>query len=147
MYRRTRVGDRGARRGAAVVEMAIVLPIFVLLVIGAIDVGRAISVRHKLVQAARAACRLHAIKDEVVPQDVEDMINTVMGDANLSGFSYTLDPPTASSLAHLQPVTVTVSIPYDDVSWLPTSWFLAGKTLSATCIMPGDTGELTGSGS
>jgi Flp pilus assembly protein TadG len=131
------------RRGAAVVELAVVLPVFVLLVIGAIDVGRAIMVRHKLVEAARAACRLHAIQDEVTPQQVSDVIDKLMGDANLTGYSYTLDPASANDIVHLAPVSATVSIPYDDVSWLPTSWFLAGKTMSATCVMPGDTGELT----
>ena len=135
-----------ARRGAAVVELAIVLPIFVLLVIGAIDVGRAIMVRHKLVEAARGACRLHAIQDDVSAEQVSDMIDLLMADADLQGFSVTLDPPLKAGIQHLAPVTATISIPYDDVAWLPTSWFLAGKTMSATCVMPGDTGDLTSGG-
>ena len=138
------VGRR--RRGAAVVELAIVLPVFVLLVIGAIDVGRAIMVRHKLVEAARAACRLHAIQDEVTPEQVSDVIDKLMGDANLTGYSSTFNPASANDIQHLAPVTATVSTPYDEVSWLPTSWFLAGKTMSATCVMPGDTGDLTPTG-
>ena len=73
MYPRAQRRIGGKRRGAAVVELAVVLPVFVLLVIGAIDVGRAILVRHKLVEAARAACRLHTIQDEVTPEQVSDV--------------------------------------------------------------------------
>ena len=39
-------------------EFAVVLPLFCLLVVGAIDVGRAIMVQQKLVEATRAGCRL-----------------------------------------------------------------------------------------
>jgi hypothetical protein len=135
----------GSRRGAAVVELAIVLPLFVLLAIGAIDVGRGIMVRHKLVEAARSGCRLYAIKDEVPSSEVAAAIDKVMSDANLTGYSYVLDPSNSSGIQQLSPVTTTVSIPFDDVSWLPTSWFLGGKTLSGTCVMPGDTGQLISS--
>jgi hypothetical protein len=143
MHCKTHGGFDVRRRGAAVVELAIVLPVFVLLIIGAIDIGRAIMVRHKLVEAARAACRLHAVKDVVTPKDVEDVIEMVMEDAELTKFKYTLDPPNAKDLKQLGPVTASISVAYDDVSWLPTSWFLSGETITATCVMPGDTGDLT----
>jgi Flp pilus assembly protein TadG len=143
MVSTTQRGIRRTRQGAAVVELAIVLPVFVLMVIGAIDVGRAIMVRHKLVEAARAACRLHAVQDEVSPQQVADIVDRLLEDADLHGYSYTLDPASQADIEQLGSVKATVSIPYNDVTWLPTSWFLAGTTISASCVMPGDTGELT----
>jgi hypothetical protein len=38
--------------------------------------------------------------------------------------------------AHLEPVTVTVSIPFSNVSWLSVPTFLSNETLSGTCVMP-----------
>ena len=32
-------------------------------------------------------------------------------------------------------VTVTVTVPYNNVTWLPTSMFLAGRTLGSTVVM------------
>jgi Flp pilus assembly protein TadG len=128
-----------------VVELAIVLPLFVLLVIGAIDVGRAIGVRHKLVEAARAGVRLYAVKGQVPADEVAAAIEKVLDDAGLAAYSYTFDPTPSSGIAHLAPVRATVSIPYEEVSWLPVSWFLEGRTLSASCVMPGDTGEISAS--
>lgn len=131
------------RRGAAVVELAIVLPLFVLLVIGGIDLGRAIAVRHKLVEAARIGCRLHAVKEEFSPAEVSAAVDALMAEANLTGYTFELDPPQSSAVQQLEPVTATVSIPYDEVSWLPSSWFMSGKTLTAKCVLPGDSGGVT----
>jgi Flp pilus assembly protein TadG len=142
MYRNIPALFGSQRKGAAVVELAIVLPLFALLVIGTIDVGRAIIVRHTLVEAARTGCRLHAVKGEVAPAQVTAAIDAIMDDADLNGYTVTFDPQDSSGIEQLQPVRATVSIPYDEVSWLPTSWFLAGRTLTGTCVMPGDTGEL-----
>lgn len=77
MYSRTNQGFPCSRRGAADVELAIVLPVFVLLVIGAIDVGRATMVRHKLVEAARAACRLYAVEDQVSSQQIANVVDKI----------------------------------------------------------------------
>ena len=127
--------------GTAVVEMAVVLPLFVLLVIGAIDVGRAIMVRQTLVEASRAGCRLYCVNKELTQQDASDLIEDVMEEAQLPDYSIEFDPASSDDIEHKAPVTVSVSIPFDQVSWLK-SWYLSGTTLTGTCIMPGDTGEV-----
>jgi len=132
---------RSGRKGAAVVEVAVVLPVFLLLVAGAIDVGRAIMVQHKLVEAARAGCRLYCVTEEQTEEDARAMIAKVMEDANLDRYAVDLFPDSSDDIEHKAPVYVTVSVPYDEVSWM-SSWFLAGRTLSGTCVMPGDTGEV-----
>lgn len=131
------------RQGTAAVEFAMVFPLLLLLVFGAIDVGRALTVQHNLVEAARAGCRLYAITEEVTEAEARAAVDQIMADADLHGYATELDPYPSNSIEHLKPVTVSVSIPYDNVSWLP-SWFLSGKTLTGTCIMPGDTGEIGG---
>lgn len=135
-----------ARRGAAAVEFAIVFPIFLILVFGAIDIGRAIMVQHKLAQAARAGCRLYLVKNEVAQDDVRQMVDTVMAEAKLNGYTVAFDPPDPDDIEHQEPVTVSISIPQDEVSWLDAGWFMPGSTLTGTCIMPGDTGEVRRTG-
>ena len=134
--------SRFDRKGAVVVEFAIVLPLFLVLVLGAINVGRAVLVQHKLTEAARAGCRLYALPTEVNQEDVQAVIETVMAEANLDGYAVELDPHPSTAIEHFSPVTVSVSVPYDEASWC-SSWFLSGKTLEATCIMPGDTGQIS----
>ena len=129
------------RKGAALVEFALVLPLFVLLAVAAIDVGRAIMVKHKLVEAARAGCRLYILKDEPSEEDVTDIVDRVMAGANLQGHTVTMDPNNSNDIERLQPVTVSVSIPYAEVSWLRGSGFLSNGTLTGACIMPGDSGD------
>ena len=43
----------------------------------------------------------------------------------------------------MQPVTVTVSIPFLDVAWLPAS-FLNGVSLEGRCVMPADLDQSDG---
>jgi hypothetical protein len=40
-------------------------------------------------------------------------------------------------------VSVTVSIPFSDVRWLPGAWFLRDQTLSSTTTMRKETIEVT----
>lgn len=128
------------RKGAAAVEFAVTLPLCVLLVFGAIDIGRALVVQHKLVEAARAGCRLYAIKNELTEEDAQAAVDQVMDDANLEGYKTEFDPNSQEAIKQLSPVSVSVSIPFNDVAWM-SSWFLPDRTLTGTCVMPGDTGE------
>ena len=57
-------------RGQAMVEFALVIPIFVLLLVGLFDVGRAVFAHHTVNNAAREAARL-AIVDQTV-EHIED---------------------------------------------------------------------------
>jgi Flp pilus assembly protein TadG len=52
---------RGSEKGAALVEMAIILPILVILVVGIMDFGRAYNANISVTHAAREAIREYAI--------------------------------------------------------------------------------------
>ncbi len=64
MRRRGREPGRGRRRhrGQALVEFALVLPIFVLILFGLIDVGRLVYLNSTLSQAAREGARLGSVE-------------------------------------------------------------------------------------
>src|SRR5579871_4332571 len=57
-----RRSDRRMRPGATAVEFAAVAPVFFLLVLGIIEVGRACMVTELLTEAARRACRQGVIE-------------------------------------------------------------------------------------
>jgi hypothetical protein len=61
-----RLGERIARRrGATIIEMALVLPVFLSLTIGMLDLGIAVFRQHALGHAARQAARLAVVHGEM----------------------------------------------------------------------------------
>jgi Flp pilus assembly protein TadG len=136
-YAQRRANVRG---GAALVEFAFVLPVVLLLIVGAIDIGRALAVQQALTEAARAAARLSAVRGSVTEAEVQAVLAKSMGDSRMTGYTAVFEPPLADAVEQHQPVTVTVAIPFSDVSLLPRSWFMEGATLRGVCVMPADLG-------
>ena len=66
-----------SRRGAAVVEFAVIAPFLVAIMLGMFEVTRALQVKNYLTDAARSGCRI-AIQPGSTTQSVTDNINTVL---------------------------------------------------------------------
>lgn len=123
------------RRGAVVVEMAFIAPVFFMLVVGIIEFGRMLMVQQVVTNASREGAR-RAVIESVTEQEVKDLVDTYMANASISGSSCTVDPTDLSNLSLGEPVTVTVSIPYSSVTWFTTSWFgLDTATVQASTVM------------
>ncbi|MCH8921802.1 MAG: pilus assembly protein [Planctomycetes bacterium] len=131
-----RKGRRGlARRcGATITEFAIVAPIFFLFVFGAFEFGRAIMVQQILTNAAREGAR-QAIVEEADAADIEASVASYLDSTTVTGATVTVEPSSLQTVGFGDEVTVTVSIPYDQVSWLPVSSFMQGKTLTGESMM------------
>ncbi|MDB2526056.1 pilus assembly protein [Mariniblastus sp.] len=134
----TKARYRRARLGAAAIEFACVLPFLVLFLMGSVEVGRGVMVKHVLEEAARAGCRV-AVFESSTAADVNSIVGTAMDAANLSGSNYTvtIDPPNPQGLEAFQPVTVSIEMNFADVSWIPTT-FLKGKSVGGVCVMPAE---------
>lgn len=132
------------RRGAAVVEFAVVLPVFVLLVFGMIEFGRAVMVQQLLVNASREAAR-QAVLDGTTVNDIESAIDVYLGAANISeqDVTYTVNGAETSNPTETaefgDAVGVEISVLFDDVSWLPVPKYIGGTVLRATSIMRRET--------
>ncbi len=125
------------RHGVATVEFATVLPLFVLLLLGTVEASRAVMVQHSIHEATRAGCRIYTIGD-ATQQDARDMIDQALADTGLTGYTVSFEPATKAEITEtLQPVTVTISIPSDEVMWL-SPFFINGGTISSRCTMPSD---------
>jgi Flp pilus assembly protein TadG len=129
---------RKNRRGAAVVEFAIVAPVFFLLVFGMIEYGRMVMVQQVLTNASREGARYAVIQSTNNTTAVETKVKDYLTSAklNASASTVTVDWPASGGSGSAQPVTVTVSIPFGQVSWLPSPMFLSSTTpLVATSVM------------
>jgi len=147
MNRRWKERWRQGRRGAVTVEMALVLPIFTMLVFGIIEFGRGFMIMQLVTNAAREGCR-RGIIDGSTNSEVTDYIKTFMqtsGNVPTSATTVTITVTPApgnpanpsSSLATCNSrdlVNVKVQIPFSAVQ-LISAKYLSGKTLTGEASM------------
>jgi Flp pilus assembly protein TadG len=128
-----RRGRQTNRNGTSAVEFAFVAPVFFVLVFGMVEYGRAVMVQQVITNAAREGARV-AILSGATTTSVTSTVSTYLTNAGISGAtpSVSPDPSTATNGAL---VTVSVSVPYSSVSWLPSPFFLGSTTLRASCEM------------
>ena len=126
------------RRGAAAVEFAIVAPLFFLLVFGMIEFGRMVMVQQVITNGSREGARI-AVLDGATTDEVRTAVSTYLQSSAVAGASVTISPDPPSSAGYGEPVAVTVSVPFSQVSWLPSPMFLAGSTMTATSVMRRET--------
>lgn len=124
---------RATRMGVAATEFAIIAPVFLLLVIGIIELGRALMVQQVLINASRVGAR-QAITLGATSGEVQTAVQEYAASVAVPGVTVSVTPSPASATAG-SPILVTASVPYSDVSWLPAPWFLGGTTLQASSQM------------
>lgn len=129
-----------ARRGASVVEFAIVAPLFFLIVLGMIEFGRMAMVQQVITNSAREGARI-GVLDKATTAKVTNKVNDYLAAASITGATVNVSPNPPSSAGFGESVTVTVAIPFNQVSWLPAPFFLGGKTLQAESVMRRETVE------
>jgi hypothetical protein len=109
----------------------------VAFLLASVEFGRGIHANHAIQEASQAACRVYSVKNATKEQ-AEAIIATSMNQAGIADYEVSYTPETKSLITtHMEPVTVTISVNYDDVGWVAGS-FLNGATLSGSCIMPAD---------
>jgi Flp pilus assembly protein TadG len=121
------------RRGAAVAEFAVIAPVFFMMIIGFVEFGRALMVEQVLVNASRVGAR-QAITAGATTTTVTNTVEDYAEAVSVSDVTASVSPNPADAETG-QLITVTVSVGFDSVSWLPAPWFLEGKTLSASSTM------------
>jgi Flp pilus assembly protein TadG len=152
MKKRSRFHLLRDEHGASLVELAFVLPLFPLLIFGAVDFGRAFYISVEIVGAAQAA----AAYGSQNPADTVGIQNAAKDDApnvpNLSagtptygcecsdgtGYVPSCSPaaPTCSSNNVVQRVNVTVTGTYSP--WFPWPGLPSSMTLSSSAAMRGN---------
>jgi Flp pilus assembly pilin Flp len=127
---------RKDRRGAALVEFALIAPLLFLFVFGIIEFGRAVMVQQIITNASREGARLGVLdgstKSDVISETVDYLKSASLGAATDDWINVPLAPE-ASGFG--DSITVEVEVTFDQVSWLPSPMFLGGKTFKATTVM------------
>jgi Flp pilus assembly protein TadG len=120
-------------RGVAATELAVCLPVVVLIVIATIEACSALFLKQSLTAAAYEGART-ALAERHISGSVQTACDQILNDRKVRGATVTIRP---ANIAGLQPgdfIDVTVSAPCDSNSVVPTT-FYRGRSLSATASM------------
>jgi Flp pilus assembly protein TadG len=102
--------------GLATIEMAMVLPLLMLLTLGVIEYGWMFLKSQQITNAARQGARAGAPPD-AGNAEVENTVDAIMSSSGMGSSGYSVDTdPAADGLASGTTFTVTVSVPYSNIS-------------------------------
>ncbi len=107
-----RPGGPGGTRGGATVELALALPIFLLLIFGLVEFGLVLYVKGMITAASREGARYGAVYS-LPPRsqsDIEAHVQIYLHGLGLNGAGVTATPPSGG--VSEAPVSVRVSYPY-----------------------------------
>ncbi len=121
------------RRAVAAAELAVCLPMIVLLVLAMIESCTMIFLKQSLTVAAYEGART-ALEDQATSNDVRRSGQQVLTERRVNGAAVTVTPDDIQSLSPGQYISVTVTAPADSNSAIPGSFF-RGRALSATATM------------
>jgi Flp pilus assembly protein TadG len=121
------------RKGAAVVELAIVLPLFLLIALGTIESCSMMYLSQNLHIAAYEGARASLVPKSIT-SDVTTAANRILTSRQVKSASIVISPSDFSSLEIGQNIQVTVSAPSDANSPILGMFFI-GRTMSASCSM------------
>lgn len=144
--RRSQQVRKNPRSGAALVEMAIVLPIFLMVSLGIIEFGRGLMVANMVTNAAREGARMAVLdgsSNTQVQQAVVDFLTASTGvKAGDISVAITITPAAGnpnpanqcSAAMARDLITIQVQIPFSKVALIPGG-YLANATLTGRSAM------------
>jgi Flp pilus assembly protein TadG len=121
------------RLGVAAAELAVCLPIIVLLVVATIEACSMVFLKQSLTVAAYEGVRT-AIMPNATEAQVKAACNQILADRRIDGGVVTIKPSNIAALNQGDYVDVTVTAPCGSNTIVPNT-FYRGKTLSATASM------------
>lgn len=132
------------RRGAAIVEFAVVAPLLMMFVLGIIEIGRLVNVAQVATNTSREGAR-YAVQGGANTSTIDAYLRTYLASAGMSNtasgtnsavtvtiefltgttWTSTADPSVVPSGT---PIRVTVQINFDSQTWLPSQFFVGKNT-------------------
>ena len=104
-----------------------------------IEFGRMVMVQQVITNASREGART-AVLDGSTAAEVRTIVDTYLENGSITGATVTINPTEPNAAGYGEPVTVTVAVPFGQVSWLPTPMFVGGDmNLTATTVMRRET--------
>jgi Flp pilus assembly protein TadG len=125
--------NRGSRRAVAATELAVCLPVLVLLVLAMIESCTMIFLKQSLTVSAYEGIRA-AIEPNSTAASVQSACNDILNDRRVKNATITISPTNFTAIPRGQYITVTVSAPASKNSVIPGSFF-TGRTLAGSATM------------
>lgn len=132
--RRGRRSGAARRRGVATVELALVLPVLLILIFGTLEICQRLLLRESAAVAAyetaRLAARRHATAEEAISRGL-----SILEGRGIDGGSVQLSPTSLVNASTGEELQVTVAIPIEDNT--PVSYVLPAVgtiTVAATML-------------
>ena len=117
------------------VEFAVVAPVFLIMITGIMELGRAIVVQQLLTNASREGARIGGYDTTTTTSTVTTAVNSYLSNVGISGATTVVSPNALSTAKDGDSVSVTVSIPFRNVSYLPSPIYMGSTSLQATTVM------------
>jgi Flp pilus assembly protein TadG len=142
--------NRRRRSGVAVVEMAVIVPILALIMIGMFELSRGMMVKQTLTGAARKGCRtgiLQLYGNSSIISDATNVMqdngfdSTLFNPPTIGTINITVTDPNGNSLPDAlnapsgSTISVQVVIPVTSVKWLTTFFLTSSMFESDTVVM------------
>ena len=131
IHRRRFMKNRPA--GAAAAELAICLPLLVLVVLASVEACTMIFLSHSLSITAYEGVRV-AINYDGTNTDVMSRCNEIITERKVIDSNVSISEIDVSAVPRGTPISITVTAPCDSNTIIPP-WFYGGQTLSATTTM------------
>lgn len=123
-------------RGAAIVEMAIILPLLLLLTLGLIEYGWMVMKQSEISDITRYAARQAALPNATNGTVVANVATAMNSDhLGASGYTVSTNPGNVATVAAGLPVSVTITVPYTNIGLLNTPFIPVPTNLSASVTM------------
>jgi Flp pilus assembly protein TadG len=122
-----RQGSRRQRRGVALVEFAMVVPVVFLFIFGIIEMSRYVMVQQALTSAAQRGCRkamlATTVNDAAVDSAVRGYLDGTLGPlAESDSLSVAVTPGDLSAAASGSHVSVQVQVSSADIGWVRSNF-------------------------
>lgn len=121
------------RRGAAAVELAITLPLMVTIAFGSVEICQLIHTR-QIVESASYACALVAVDPEATDTGVQSRLTEILTQRGVRNGTVVTTPSSIQGLPRGTPITVRVSAPFADNTWIPVR-FVSQPDIESQCVM------------
>lgn len=128
---RARKPRRDERAGATLAEMAVVLPVFVVVLFAMFEFTRMAVLRHTADNAAYEAARIAMVTGGTAG-DATAEANRILGIVNTHSATVTVTPSVITD--ETEEITVQINVPLDANGWIVPK-FTAGKNISSSCTL------------
>jgi Flp pilus assembly protein TadG len=98
------------QRGAAAVEIAIVLPLFLMVILGTLELGRALESRNDMSHALSRAVRVLNLDSETTPNAIAALLSTYLADRDAEALSVSVSSTTISEIDYMK---ISVNFPFE----------------------------------